>query len=305
MTTTFKTMPLSALPRPRRRSSIIAALAVTLAVALAGCSLVKLGYGQASPIAFRWIDGYVDLDDAQSLIARGALDETVAWHRRTQLPDYVELLGRVESEVLADTTPERMCAWAGEIRSRMEPILQFLAPAVTDVALTLAPAQFAHIEKRFAQTNEEFRDEHLQRNPQRRQRAVTERAVERAEMLYGKLDDAQRALIVDYVRTSPYDAERVDAERKLRQQEALVFFRRLRAANPGREEALLQVRAYLRVLDHSPRETYRVYAERVIAHDCALASALQNAASAEQRQNAARKLGGWRDDLRALSGDGA
>ncbi|HEY3633553.1 MAG TPA: DUF6279 family lipoprotein, partial [Caldimonas sp.] len=259
----------------------------------------------ASPIAFRWIDSYVDLDDAQSLVARGALDETVAWHRRTQLPDYVELLGRAESEVLADTTPERVCAWVGESRSRAEPILQFLAPAITDVALTLAPAQFAHIEKRFTQTNEEFRDEHLQRNPRWRQRAATERAVERAEMLYGKLDDAQRALIADSVRTSPYDAERVDAERKLRQQEALVFFRRLRAANPGREEALLEVRAYLRVLDHSPRETYRVYAERVIAHDCALASALQNAASAEERRNAAQKLGGWRDDLRALSRDGA
>ena len=280
-------------------------LAATLVLALAGCSLVKLGYGQASPLAFRWIDGYVDLDDAQSLIVRGALDATVTWHRRTQLPDYVQLLGRAESEVLADTTPERMCAWAGEIRSRVDPILQFLAPAITDVALTLAPAQFAHIEKRFAQTNEEFRDEHLQRNPQRRQRAATERAVDRAEMLYGKLDDAQRALVADYVRTSPYEAERVDAERTLRQQEALAFLRRLRAANPGREEALLQVRAYLRVVDHSPRETYRVYAERVIAHNCALASALQNGASAEQRRNAARKLAGWRDDLRALSGDGA
>jgi hypothetical protein len=124
-------------------------------------------------------------------------------------------------------------------------------------------------------------------------------------MLYGRLDEAQRALVADSVRTSPYDAERVDGERKLRQQEALAFFRRLRESNPRRDDALGQVRAYLRVIDHSPRETYRVYAERVTAHNCALASALQNGASAEQRRNAARKLGGWRDDLRALSSDGA
>jgi hypothetical protein len=305
MTTTFKTMPPSALPRPCRRPSIIAAAAVALAVVLAGCSLLKVGYGQASPIAFRWIDSYVDLDDAQSLVTRTALDETVAWHRRTQLPDYVQLLGRAESEVLADTTPERMCAWAGEIRSRLEPILQFLAPAITDVALTLSPAQLAHIEKRFAANNEEFRDEHLQKDPERRRRAATERAIERAELFYGKLDDAERGLVADAVRTSPYEPERVDAERKLRQQEALAFLRRLRAANPSREEALVQVRAFLRVVDHSPRESYRVYAERVIAHNCALASALQNAASAEQRRNAAKRLGGWRDDLRALNGDGA
>lgn len=264
-----------------------------------------MGYGQASPIAFRWLDGYVDFDDAQSLVARTALDEAVAWHRRTQLPVYVELLGRAESEVLGDTTPERMCAWAGEIRGRMEPILQFLAPAITDVALTLAPAQFAHIEKRFAKANDEFRDEHLQKNPQRRQRAAVRRDVERAEMLYGKLDDAQRALVADFVRTSPYDAERVDAERTLRQQEALAFFRRLRAANPSRDEALVQVRAYLHTLDHSPREAYRAYAERVMAHNCALASALHNTATVQQRREAAKKLAGWRNDLRALASDAA
>jgi uncharacterized protein DUF6279 len=182
MTTTFNTMPTSALPRPAGRSRIIAALAVALVLALGGCSLLKIGYGQASPLAFRWLDGYVDFNDAQSLIARTALDDALAWHRRTQLPDYVQLLARAEAEVLADSTPERMCAWAGEIRDRIEPVLLHLAPAVADVALTLSPAQFRHIEKRFAETNDEFRDDHLQKNPSRRQRAMVKREVERAEM---------------------------------------------------------------------------------------------------------------------------
>jgi hypothetical protein len=108
MTTTFKTMPPSALSRPRRRPSIIAALAVTLVLALSGCSLLQIGYSQASPFAFRWLDRYVDFDDAQSLVARTALDDTVAWHRRTQLPDYMQLLARAESEVLGDATPEHV-----------------------------------------------------------------------------------------------------------------------------------------------------------------------------------------------------
>src|SRR3982750_2421321 len=192
MTTTFNTMPISALPRRAGRSRIIAALAVAIVLALGGCSLLKIGYGQASPLAFRWLDSYVGVNDAQSLIARTALDEALAWHRRTQLPDYVQLLARAEAEVLADTTPERMCAWAGEIRDRIEPVLLYVAPAVADVALTLSPAQFRHIEKRSAETNEEFRDEHLQKNPGKRQRAMVKREVERAEMLYGKLDETQR-----------------------------------------------------------------------------------------------------------------
>ncbi|HEY2187568.1 MAG TPA: DUF6279 family lipoprotein [Caldimonas sp.] len=285
--------------------SIIAALGVALALVLGGCSMVKLGYGQADTIAFRWLDGYVDFDDAQSLRVRAALDDAFAWHRRTQLSDYVQLLARAEAEIADDTTPERMCAWAGEIRDRLDPILQTLAPAITDVALTLKPAQFSHIEERFAATNEEFRDEHLQKSAQRRQRAMVGREVDRAEMFYGKLDDAERALVVESVRGSPYSAEVVDAERRARQQEALAFLRRLRESNPVRDDALVQVRAFLRAIGQSPRDAYRAYADRVAAHNCALASALHNATSAAQRREAAKRLSGYRNDLRALIGGGA
>jgi len=305
MTTTFKTMPTFALPRPARRSSIIAALVVLLAAALSGCSLLQLGYGQLDTILFRWLDRYVGFDDAQSLRARTALDEALAWHRRTQLPDYVQLLGRAETEVVADSTPERMCAWANEIRGRLDPILQQLAPAITDVALTLTPAQLAAIEKRFAETNDEFRDDHLQRNPQRRQRATVKRETERAEMLYGRLDEAQRALVVESVRSSPYSAEALDAERRSRQRDTLALLRRLRETSASRDDALAQVRAYLRTVDHSPREAYRAYTERVVAHNCALASALHNSASAAQRREAALRLAAYRSDLRALIGEGA
>jgi len=305
MTTTFKTMPTFALPRPARRSSIIAALVVLLAAALSGCSLLQLGYGQLDTILFRWLDRYVGFDDAQSLRARTALDEALAWHRRTQLPDYVQLLGRAETEVVADSTPERMCAWANEIRGRLDPILQQLAPAITDVALTLTPAQLAAIEKRFAETNDEFRDDHLQRNPQRRQRATVKRETERAEMLYGRLDEAQRALVVESVRSSPYSAEALDAERRSRQRDTLALLRRLRETGASRDDALAQVRAYLRTVDHSPREAYRAYTERVVAHNCALASALHNSASAAQRREAALRLAAYRSDLRALIGEGA
>jgi hypothetical protein len=302
MITTFNTMLPSALPRSRARSPIIAALALVLVGVLAGCSLLKLGYGQASPLAFRWLDRYVDFDDAQSLTVRAALDDALAWHRRTQLPDYVQLLARAESEVVGDATPERMCAWAGEIRGRMAPVLQYLAPTVADVALTLSPAQIAHIEKRVADTNREYRDEHLQRDPQRREKAQVKREVERAEMLYGDLDEAQRKLVADSVAASPYDAEVAYAERRQRQLDLIGLLLRLREAKPPRDDAIAQVRTYLVSLDHSPREGYRRYAERLAAHQCAVASALHNAASAAQKRDAARKLAGYREDLRSLAG---
>jgi len=303
MTTTFNTMPPSALRRPFVRRSIIGAVAIALVVATTGCSLIKLGYSQASSLAYRWLDRYADFDNEQSLKVRSALDDTLAWHRRTQLPDYVQLLARAEAEVAADATPERMCGWAGELRSRVEPVLQYLAPTIADVARTLAPAQIAHLEKRFAESNEEYRDDHLQRNPQRRHKAEVKREVERAETLYGRLDAAQRDLIAHSVATSPYDAEVAYAERKERQQDVLALVRRVREASGGRDDAIAQVRAYLGGIDRSPRESYRRYSERVTLHRCALASELHNSASAAQRREAAKRLAGYRADARDLMGD--
>ena len=303
MTTTFNTMPPSALRRPFGRRSIIGALAAALVVVTTGCSMIKLGYGQASGLAYRWLDRYVDFDNEQSLKVRSALDDALAWHRRTQLPDYVQLLARAEAEIAGDATPERMCAWAGELRSRLDPVLQQLAPTIADVAVTLSPAQIANIEKRFAETNEEYRDEHVQRNLQRRHKAEVKRQVERAEMLYGRLDPAQRELVGHSVTTSPYDAEAAYAERKERQQDVLSLLRRLRETNGGRDDAIVQVRAYLNGIDRSPRESYRRQAERVTAHRCALASELHNSASAAQRREAAKKLAGYRADARELMGD--
>ncbi len=270
---------------------------------LAGCSLIRIGYGQADTLVFRWLDSYVDFDDAQSLRVRTALGEWFAWHRRTQLPDYADLLVRAQTEVLADTTPERMCAWARDLRGRVDSAVEHAAPAIAEVMLTLSPAQIARIEKRYREVNEEYRDEYLQRDPAKRKKAMVKREVERAEMLYGSLDDAQRDLVLRSVAASPFDAELALAERQQRQQDLLATLRRLNASRASSAEAQVQVHAYIQRLDHSPREGYRAYAERLAVYNCGYASALHNVASAAQRRAAVKKLKGYESDLRALAAE--
>ena len=92
-----------AMPRPLLRAAIIAALAAVL-VLVSGCSAIGLVYKQADTLAFRWLDRYADFDDAQSLRVRESIAAWFSWHRRTQLPDYADLLTGVEADVLADTT---------------------------------------------------------------------------------------------------------------------------------------------------------------------------------------------------------
>ncbi|MDQ2927152.1 MAG: DUF6279 family lipoprotein [Caldimonas sp.] len=303
MITTFNTMPPPVLRRVRFRLPIIAALLIVIAT-LCGCGVaLKLGYDQGSPLAFRWLDGYVDFNDAQSLRVRGALDEWFAWHRRTQLPDYADLLVRAEAEVLANTTPERMCAWAGEIRRRVDVAFEHARPTVAEVLPTLTPQQIANVEKKYAERNENWRDDYLQRDPARRREAAVDREVERAEKLYGSLDDAQRDSVQKWVADSPFDAELSYTERLRRQHDVTAVLRRLGGSGATRADADTEIGAYLQRLDRSPNEDYRRYAVRLSDYNCAFAATLHNATSPAQRRAAQQRLKGYERDLSSLAAD--
>jgi len=303
MITTFNTMPSPASRRIRYRLPIIAALLLVLFVT-AGCGLaIRIGYGQGSPLAFRWLDGYVDFNDAQSLRVRAALDDWFAWHRRTQLPDYADFLARVETAVLVDTTPEQMCAWAVELRARVDVSLERARPVLAEVLPTLTLQQIANIERKYAEANKEYRAEFVQSSPTRRRHAAIEREIERFEKFYGPLDDAQRERVARGVAESPRDAEASYAERLRRQQDALAVLRRLAAAGATRAEADAEIQAYLQRLDRSPREDHRRYAERLSEFNCSFAASLHNATSGEQRREAAKRFKAYENDLRGLAAD--
>ena len=72
---------------------------------------------------------------------------------------------------------------------------------------------------------------------------------------------------------------------------------------PSRAQAEAEVVGWVQRIDRSPDTTYRAYAERVHAHDCAAAAQLHNVTTPEQRRNAAAKLKGYEDDLRSIAAD--
>ncbi|MEO7335390.1 MAG: DUF6279 family lipoprotein [Caldimonas sp.] len=287
---------------PLRRGSIIAALCVAAAV-VTGCSVIRLGYGQADALVFRWLDAYVDFDGAQSSRTHEALDRWFAWHRRTQLPDYADLLTRVDAEVLADTTPERVCGWWGEARERIDRGAERALPAIADVVVTLKPEQLQGIEKRYAKTNAEFRDDVVTAEPAKRMRETVKRVAGRAEWVYGDLDSGQRELLTRWVGDSPSDPVAALDERRHRQQESLQMLRRVTGGTVAPAEAEAEVRTWLQHLERSPREAYRVRADRIVQHNCRMFAALHNSTSASQRQTASKRLRGWAAELRAMAAD--
>ena len=277
-------------------------LGVALGV-LGGCSAVRLGYSQAPELTYWWLDGYADFNDAQTPRVRDELGAFFRWHRATQLPDYAALLTKAQQQVLEPITPAQACQWYEDVLGRFDTAFERALPAAAELVLTATPQQLLHVERRFAKGNDELRSEHAQRNPAERAKAAAKRLIERAESVYGRLDDAQRASLTGAVSDSPLDVEVWLAERKARQQDLLQTVKRLIAETAGSDQVQAALRTLVERSRRSPRGVYRGYQQRLTQHNCALAAQTHNLSTPAQRRFAALKLKGWEDDLRALAAD--
>ena len=259
-------------------------------MALSGCSALRVAYNTGPQIVWWWLDGYVDFSREQAPQVKAALESWFDWHRATQLPEYATLLVAAQAQVMAPLTPAAACLWNTR---------------AADVLPGLGEAQLRHIEQRYAKGLDEMREEYLQADPAERQLASVKRTIERAEQLYGRLDDAQRKVITEGVAASPFDPQGWMEERKRRQRDTLSTLRRLIAERADRDKRLAALRALAERGQRSPDPTYRAYQQRLIDFNCAFVSRVHNATTLAQRQKARANLKGWEEDVRALVSGGA
>jgi len=264
---------------------------------------MRLAYNQAPDLGYWWLDKYIDFNDEQTPRVRDAITAWFRWNRSTQLPDYARWLDKLAGDLQQPVAAAQVCRWTDEVESRMFVGLDQALPALAETALSLKPEQLKHIEKRYAKVNDDYADDYLQPDPQDRVKATMKRTMERAEMLYGDLDDAQTAQVKRAMAASPFDPELWLAERKARQQDVLQTLRKLLAERPPQAQAQAALRAIAERVQHSPRENFRSYQEKLTRYNCEFAAQLHNTTNGEQRQYAAKKLKGWAGDFRALAAD--
>jgi len=274
-----------------------------LTILLSGCGAMRLAYNQAPDLSYWWLDKYIDFNDAQTPRVRDAIAGWFRWNRRTQLPDYAQWLDRLAADLQQPVTPAQVCRWTDEVEARMFTGLDQALPALGETALSLTPDQLKHIEKRYAKVNADFADDYLQEDPKDRMKATIKRTMERAEMLYGDLDEAQTERVRRAMMASPFDPELWLAERKARQQDVLQTLRRLLAERPPQPQAQAALRAIAERVQRSPRDVFRSYQEKLTRYNCDIAAQLHNTTSREQREFAEKKLRGWAADFRALAAD--
>jgi hypothetical protein len=279
---------------------IIGALAVVLTLGLVGCNALRLGYSNGPQLAWWWLDGYVDFSREQSPRARQAIDRWFGWHASTQLPAYAALLTQAQVQVLEPLTADAVCRWQSQGLQAVEPALRRAAEEFAELVPGLGPMQFKQLEQRQAKANETLREDYLQSQPLERQAASFKRTLERAESVYGELNEAQKRLLSRGLAASPFNPERWLQERMRRQRDLLQTLRKLVVDKAGPEERVAALRALARRSEESPEPAYRDYQKKLNDYNCSLVAQLHNTTTPTQRQHARSKLRGWEDDIRWL-----
>ncbi len=283
----------------------IIVLSLACALLLTGCSVVRVAYSQGPMLAGWWLDDYLEFSPEQQPRVKAALNEWFEWHRRTQLPDYAALLAAAQVQVMQPATPEQVCRWYDELRGRIGVALRHGVPLAVDVVSGLSAEQLRLLEQRYEKSNQKFQGEFMQARLDERAKASQRRTLERVEMLYGRIDERQRQMLVDALAASPFDPAQWYAERLALQRETLQTLRQLQArpqtpAERAAHEARLAQLAQR--LQNSTQPEYRAYQQRLTEFNCALVARFHNSTTQAQRQAARARFKGWEEDFRALSG---
>jgi uncharacterized protein YfcZ (UPF0381/DUF406 family) len=295
---------LSAMRMSHMKSTIIGwPLLLSLLLALpwlGGCGAVRLAYNNAPQLTWWWVDDYFDFSREQAPEVKRNLDSFFDWHRSTQLTGYATLLASAQTEVMQATTPAQVCRWQDQFRDKIEPSLDRLLTQAADLVPGLAEPQFKHLEKRYAKIIDEMRKDFLQADPASRLTASLKRANDRAELLYGRLDAPQKAIIKDGVLASPFNPELWLAERQRRQRDTVQTLRRLVAERADTDKRLAALRTLAARVERSPDPDYRAYQIKLVDYNCNLAAQVHNTTTAAQRKKARESLKDWEEDMKVL-----
>lgn len=275
--------------------------ALLLAVGLCACSGAKLAYNNAPELAFWWLDGYLDFDHAQADEVRSALNETSAWHRREELPKIAALLADAKASMARDPDADEVCQLAGQLRDRARAVADHALPAMVSIAPRFSIDQLETMRKKYAAANQEFRNDWIDLTPAERKKKRFGQIVDRTEMVYGRLDATQRSEITQAVARSSFDPAAELAERMRRQRDVMDTLRSI-GTQPGDSPSKRATLAAMvdRAFD-SPDAQYHMYRQSLLRESCQAIAATHASMTVAQRDKAAKRLGDYEADARALA----
>jgi hypothetical protein len=196
--------------------------AIACAVALAGCSMVRIGYSQLDTFAAWTADEFFELDSSQRQEFRRRFARLHEWHRYEQLPDYAAFLAEIKARIDRDFTRDD-ALWVVEgLKARYRTAMTYAAADAAAMLMTITPEQLETLRQQWETTNRRFvREFRLDASVEEQRRAAGRRTLSRIRDWVGHLDDAQEKQILAWAADLPLVHGMRHQDRMRRQREFL------------------------------------------------------------------------------------
>lgn len=291
----------------RHRTTLVKKMMMLVIICLfafmtASCSLVRLGYNYGENLSYWWLDSYVDFDASQKIWFKERLANWFAWHRKTQLKDYANLLTQEQKRVQHQVTQAELLTEYEGFRARAIVLVDKALPDLADLALSLQPAQIEHIQKKFASNNETYRKDYLRGGIAQRQQFRFKKVMEQAEYWFGSFSPEQETLIRKASDARPLNNELRMAVRLQLQQGLIQLLKKIQTEKPSREAAARMLKEYSNnLIEHYGGVEHQVFFDASRDDMANLVMVIINCTTPKQKQHAVKRLQQWIDNFNVLS----
>ncbi len=187
---------------------------------LSACSATQIAYENADVLLTRYAAKELDLDRNQRERLSERLSLWLVWHRTEQLPVFHARLSALQRSV-ANGIDEKGATWLITIlRGSYKEVLAGLNPISVDTLLTLSDEQIDALWEAFEEDNEEFREDVLVSEPQKRREERFDWFRSQLERWIGSVNKAQAEWLQIQLDRYPSTAEewlsyRVEQQKRL------------------------------------------------------------------------------------------
>jgi hypothetical protein len=162
---------------------------------MAGCSSTQFFYNRLDTIIAWYVDDYVDLDRQQSQLFDEELEQFFVWHRRTELPRYVDLLVKAEATLDQDIDVTQLQRLADDFRAALERLRARALDSMLRIGDALSDEQLAEFVANLEREQVESEEEYLSRDDAEYREVLIERLEDNFEDYLGRLTTEQRSQI--------------------------------------------------------------------------------------------------------------
>lgn len=266
--------------------------------ALAGCSVVRVGYNQLDSIALWTADRYFDLEEHQQEDFSARFRRLYDWHRYEQLPEYAAFFTGAKKRLERGLEAADVHWFVEGIKQRYAAIASRGADDAAAFLLTVTPRQLEAARKRLDAVNRRFaRENRIGSGLAEQRSAAAQRFVESLHDWFGGLTDDQERMVRAAVARMDMTAALRHQDRMRRQHE---FFQLMGLRD---RPAIFRekLRHWLVHWDAGRSPEYQRASGISLDQRIALIVAIDRSLSPHQRAAAVRRLEGYIDDFTALA----